>query len=275
MKPHFGKCVIIENKVPEKCMGRWRWWIHLALIGGYPLLTMPLAFRSTPQAPALTNSTRGWLIVCAVNLGLFLIVFALGWRASRASRQDLLLNWRPGWWVIPLGLCYSVAIRFALGIVIFLTVCLFLVLGLLTRESLPEFVDSSRPNVEALVDVSALRSNPTYFWLTVTFGSFVVAGLREEVWRGATLAAMRALWPATFEGRDGQLAAVALIAIVFGIAHLSMGLLAAAAAALLGLLLGIIMVVHRSIWPAVVAHGFFDATSFALLPLLHNFQHLP
>lgn len=36
--------------------------------------------------------------------------------------------------------------------------------------------------------------------------------------------------------------------------------------AVLGFLLGMIMVLHQSIWPAVIAHGFFDATSMALLP---------
>jgi hypothetical protein len=135
------------------------------------------------------------------------------------------------------------------GIVISLIIGLLLVSGLLTRESLSEFFNSSCPNVETLVDVTALRTNPAYFWLTVTFGSFVVAGLREEVWRAATLAGMRSLWPDTFDGREGQLAAVALIAMVFGIAHLGMGTLAAAMAALIGLFLGIIMVVHGSIWP--------------------------
>ncbi|PYK61394.1 MAG: hypothetical protein DME43_02550 [Verrucomicrobia bacterium] len=44
--------------------------------------------------------------------------------------------------------------------------------------------------------------------------------------------------------------------------------LAAAVATLLGLFLGLILIVHRSIWPAVIAHGFFDATTFALLPLV-------
>ena len=32
--------------------------------------------------------------------------------------------------------------------------------------------------------------------------------------------------------------------------------------------LGVIMILHRSIWPAVLAHGFFNATTFALLPLI-------
>jgi membrane protease YdiL (CAAX protease family) len=37
-------------------------------------------------------------------------------------------------------------------------------------------------------------------------------------------------------------------------------------AGLLGFGLGVIMILHRSIWPAVIAHGMFDATSLALLP---------
>jgi hypothetical protein len=46
-------------------------------------------------------------------------------------------------------------------------------------------------------------------------------------------------------------------------------------AAIRGLLLGIIMVVHDSIWPAVIAHGMFDATSFALLPVaLEHLQRM-
>jgi hypothetical protein len=28
------------------------------------------------------------------------------------------------------------------------------------------------------------------------------------------------------------------------------------------------MVLHKSIWPAVIAHGMFDATTMALLPLV-------
>jgi hypothetical protein len=71
------------------------------------------------------------------------------------------------------------------------------------------------------VDVSAMQHNRAYFWLTVTIASFVVGGLREELWRSGTLAAMRALWPKLFAGRGGQIAGVALIAIVFGLAHLT------------------------------------------------------
>jgi membrane protease YdiL (CAAX protease family) len=151
-------------------------------------------------------------------------------------------------------------------------VAILLLTGLLPRDSLGQFSAQGRTAVERIVDVSAMQHNRTYFWLTITLASFVVAGLREELWRSGTLAAMRALWPALFEGRAGQIAGVALIAIVFGLAHLTLGLVPAGMAMVLGFLLGIIMVLHRSIWPAVIAHGMFDATSFALIPIA--LQHL-
>jgi membrane protease YdiL (CAAX protease family) len=111
-----------------------------------------------------------------------------------------------------------------------------------------------------------MRSNPAYYWLTITLVSFVVAGVREEMWRAGTLAAMRALWPRAFGSTLGQCLAIGLIAVAFGAMHLRMGVLAAVGAGVLGLMLGIIIILHKSIWPAVIAHGVFDATTLALLP---------
>jgi membrane protease YdiL (CAAX protease family) len=256
-----------EDAVAQTGVSRWRWWIHLWLIGGYPILIMTLSWGGhAPHHPALTSSPRGLLIVCAVELALFALVFALAWIASRASGEELLLPWRPGWLVVPLGVAYSVAIRFAVVVVVVVVVGILATIRVLTPQDLQESMTSNRPDVERIVDVSAMRNDPVYFWLTITLVSFVVAGVREEMWRAGTLAAMRALWPETFGPRAGQLAAVSLLAIVFGAAHLEMGMFAAGVAGLLGLLLGAIMVWHRSIWPAVIAHGLFDATSMALLP---------
>jgi membrane protease YdiL (CAAX protease family) len=68
--------------------------------------------------------------------------------------------------------------------------------------------------------------------------------------------------------RTGESIAIVLIGVAFGAAYLPMGALAAVAAGLIGIFLGIILIIHRSIWPAVIAHGLFDAT--ALLPLIAN-----
>jgi membrane protease YdiL (CAAX protease family) len=201
-----------------------------------------------------------------IELTTFALVFALACFASRPSPDDLFLRWRPGWWVVPLGVGYSVAIRLAAGIVIFIVVFVLIGSHVVTPASAQHFITTKQPDVEKLVDVAAMRHNPAYYWLTITVVSFIVAGLREELWRAGTLAGVRALWPRAFGSTGGQIAAVTLIAVLFGAGHLPLGLVGAIVAGLLGLFLGIIMIVHRSIWPAVIAHGCLDATTFALVP---------
>jgi membrane protease YdiL (CAAX protease family) len=257
----------------EARVHRWRWWIHLVLIGGYPALAVPAAFHNVlSHRPALSGTAGGLITVCVVQIAMFAALFGAAWSASRASPDELFLRWAPGWWVMPLGIAYSLAIRVALGLVVLFAICLLLGAHVITPDSIQTIL--RRPSVERLVDVSALRTDPAYFWLTLTVVSFVNAGLREEVWRAGTLAALRALWPKAFGSWWGQVAAISLIAVVFGAGHLAMGVLAAIAAGLLGLFLGVIIVVHKSIWPAVIAHGLFDATTFALLPqAFEKLQH--
>jgi membrane protease YdiL (CAAX protease family) len=246
---------------------RLGWWSHLLLLGIFPIVVGILsAGKAAHRGPALTRTPAGLLLVCALELGVFGVIFALAWLCSRASRDQLLLRWRPGFLALPLGAAYSVGLRLSLGLVSAVICAVLLAAGVVTQESLQQFAGANRPNVEALVDVTALRTNPLYFGLTLTLVSFVVAGMREEIWRSACLAGLRTLWPRWFGSRGGQVAAVALLAIVFGLGHLAQGAVAAGGAAFLGLGLGVIMVLHKSIWPAVIAHGFFDATSFALLP---------
>jgi membrane protease YdiL (CAAX protease family) len=247
---------------------RWRWWIHLFLIGIYPALGLfvRLGTGHFAPGPALSGNARGLLFVSGFELLLFSIFFGLAWLSSHASREQLMLPWRPGWWVVPLGAVYSIALRIGLVVVAVGVVALLAATQTITPEKVQQYVDANRPAVEVLVSVSAMRNNPTYFWLTVTLVSFIVAGLREEMWRGGTLAAMRVLWPGIFDSRRGQLFAITLIAAAFGAMHFRMGVLAAVGAGILGLFLGLIMVLHRSIWPAVIAHGFFDATTMAVLP---------
>jgi membrane protease YdiL (CAAX protease family) len=245
------------------------------LIAAYPLLIglAGLGGGETP-GPALSSGSKGLLIVCAVELGIFSLVFSLAWLASRASRNDLLWRWR-GFWTVPLGIGYSVAIRLVLGMIAAAVAVVFLSTGVVSQEGLQEFSLANRPQVEAIVDVQAMRHDPLYFWLTLTLVSLVVAGLREEVWRGALLAGLRVLWPRSFGTFRGQIGAAAMAGVIFGLGHLPQGVLAVFMTGLLGFGLGVIMVLHRSIWPAVIAHGMFDATSLALLPwAMESFQEI-
>ena len=245
-----------------------RWWIHLALIGAYPLVIGLLGSgRSQSQQPALGSGAKALLLVCGFELLIFGVVFGAAWLASRATCDQLLCRWR-GLLTIPLGIGYSFAIRIVLGIAVGVIVGILVASHLLTLESLKAFFNANRPDVEAIVDVTALENNPIYFWLSLTVVSFVVGGFREELWRSAFLAGLKALWPTRFSSVAGQLAGVAVAAVIFGLGHMVQGPLAVCLTGMLGFCLGAIMVLHRSIWPAVIAHGMFDATSLALLPWL-------
>jgi len=256
---------------------RWRWWVHLILITVYMFgLTAIGLSRRESHRPALSHTTSGLVTVCALELLLFGFVFGMACLASRASRDDLLLRWRTNVIPVLLGAAYSIGLRIVVGLATVLVAIVLLAAQVATLDSLQDFFVKHRPGIENTVDVASLRDNPGYFWLTVTVVSFVVAGLREELWRSSFLAGMRALWPRQFTSTLGQICAVVIAAVIFGAAHLSMGILAALMAGVLGLSLGLIMVLHRSIWPAVFAHGFFDATSMALIPrAMELMQHLP
>jgi membrane protease YdiL (CAAX protease family) len=251
---------------------RWRWWVHLAIFILFPLLVLVSAVPGLESTgPALTRSSRGLLLVSAFELFFFGLFFGLAWTFSRATSDDLLLRWRGGFWPIPLAVIYSIGLRFAVGIIVMIgssLMAVFLALRGADPQVMEKFVIRNRPQVETLVDVAALRDNPAYFWLAVTLVSFVVAGLREELWRSAFLAGLRAIGPRRFGSRAGQILAAGVAALFFGIGHLRMGLLAVVMTAFLGFGFGVIMVLHRSIWPAVIAHGMFNAATFAFLPWL-------
>lgn len=246
---------------------RWRWWVFLLVIASYPLLIGILGLGATEaQGPALASEARGLLVACAVQLVIFSVFFGIAWFAARATREDLRWRWLGGFWPIPLGIGYSVALRMLVGIAAALVVGVLLLTRVVTLAQLQEFTMANRPDVESIVDVSAMRENPLYFWLTLTLVSFVVAGLREELWRAGVLAGLAKLWPRWFGSRLGQVAAALVAAVIFGFGHVGQGILAVGMTALLGFGLGLIMIFHRSIWPAVIAHGMFDATSLALIP---------
>ncbi len=266
--PPTGETPLLDTvAVPPPLVSRLRRWIFLALIGLYPIVIGLLAWgRTGSRGPALSHNAYGLLLVCALEIVIFGAVFGVAWLASRPSPDDLLLRWRGGIWTVPLGIAYSLAVRLAVALVAIVGAAFLFLSHLATPKTLESFISQNRPDVETLVDVNALRHNPLYYWLTLTIVSFVVAGLREELWRSAFLAGMRSLWPSAFGSRLGQFFAVAMAAVIFGLGHLSQGPLAVCLTGFLGFLLGLIMILHRSIWPAVIAHGAFDATSLALLP---------
>jgi membrane protease YdiL (CAAX protease family) len=252
---------------------RSRWWIHLILITGYVLVIgiYGLGQRGTHRA-MLSSTVGGLLWACVFQLLIFGLTFGLACFASHATRDDLLLRWRGIFRPVLLGIGYSVATKLILplltvGIAIFL-----IFINVISKNAINDFISTNSSSARKIVDITTMRDNPVYFWLTLTVVSFIVAGLREELWRSAFLAGMRSLWPQHFSSNLGQVSAVTICAIIFGFGHSAMGLLAVCLTGLLGLGLGLIMIFHKSIWPAVIAHGMFDATAMAMIPwvMTHN-----
>lgn len=267
--PGAGSVSPGSAEVPAPQTPRFRWWIHLLLLAAYPVAIGLLGVERAENAPpALGSGVRALLVVTTVELGLFGVVFALAWVASRATREQMFLSGFRPLTQVPMGLGYSVALRLGVGLTVVFAAALLIATGVTTQAELQEFMIANRPDVAAVVDISALKENPVYFALAVTVVSFVVGGLREELWRGGLMGAFAVLWPARFGSRWGQLLAAAMAAVVFGLGHATQGWLGVVMTALLGLGLGALVALHRSIWPAVWAHGFFNATSLALLPWL-------
>ncbi|EDY20671.1 Abortive infection protein [Chthoniobacter flavus Ellin428] len=260
--------------LPEKSpVSRSRWAVHLVIMASLPIIAGFAGKASRGEGPALTDNVRGLLFVTGYEVLFFAVIFGLAWLFSRATRDDLLLRWRPGYWVVPLGALYSVAIRLAVGVIALIAASIFMVITRPSMSAVQNFAQANRPKVEALVDFNALSHNPVYFWLTLALVSPVVGGLREELWRSSFLAGLRSIWPRTFASERGGYFGAAVAALFFGLGHYPQGWLAMGMITIVGFLLGVIMTVHRSIWPAAVAHGLFDATSVAMLPFaLHQMK---
>ncbi len=254
-----------ERKIP-----RWRHgvalFILMSFITGIAWIGFFLKDRVlTPESTMLPADSALLFVQTAVELLLFGAFWGAAWLFSRASIDDLFLRWRGTWENAALGLGYSIGLRFVLAGVGFVFMLLALLSGLTVAE-ITQFVKSFSPSPERIVSTKAL-SDPLYRLLMLTWISFIVAGLREELWRIAVIASCTKLLTPTFSVRGAQIFAIVMSSLFFGMAHYVQGWLAVVMTAILGLCLGAITLVHRSIWPAVIAHGAFDALTFLLLPL--------
>lgn len=240
----------------------------LLLLASYPLALGLLAEllgrfgikEASGQTTILPGTTRGLLLVCVENIGVFAVLFGAAWAFGRASLDDLYARWRRPWLTWGLGAVWSVGLRLGVGALVGAVV-----LGVTAWQKLSGgetvSLDEFRPKIENVISTDALH-DPVYLLVSVTLLSFVVAGLREELWRAGMLAAFRRLLPVRWQNRWGQAAAITFAAIIFGLGHLPQGPAGVLLTGLLGIGLGWVMTLHRSLWVAVLAHGFFDATSF-------------
>ena len=277
---------------------RWRSVAFLLLVGFYPLfvgLLGHLLQAGRPQrGPALPPDALGLVLVCVEIVAVFALFFGLGAWVGRPTRAELFwhpMRWKDWLW----GALWSIGVRFGAVIVVYGALLPFWAVEALQAKSpeggvgvpgptVEERLQEFRPKLESLLQFDAL-GDPLYLLLAVTLLSFVTAGLREELWRAGFMAAMRDLLPASWwvprprgssEGwfawqsrRWGPTVLVALLAaVIFGLGHLPQGPGGVVLTGVVGFILAMVMIGHRSLWAAVVAHGFFDASTFLLLGVI-------
>ena len=251
-------------------VSRWRWWVHLAVLAAFPLIVgvTGLLRINRIRGPALPGTVPGLLIVCAFEAAFFGVLFGIAWIASRAGARQLMLKWRGGGMPFVWGLGYSVALRGGIAVVAMIGVTVWFAISGAHASDLARI----QSHADRMVNPKAIVGNPAYLILLVTLVSFVVAGLREELWRAAMLAGIGTLFPRFFATLHGRVSAVLAVALIFGMGHTAQGFAGVVVTALLGAGLGGIMLRHRSIWEAVFAHGFFDASSFLLLYVIAKYS---
>ena len=243
-------------------VARYRWWVHLILLALYPVVLGILGFMYSGQSDdaMLPADTTSLLAACTVELAVFATVFMVALAASGARAPELFLSWRSRIGPVWRGFLYSLLLRGAIMIATLLVAAAVYVISAGSTTALEQL----RPEVENIIDAKALE-DPVYLILTLTVVSFVMAGLREELWRAGMFAALGALFPWFLQTFRGRLGAAALTAIVFGLGHLTQGAGGVLMTTALGFGLGWILLRHQSVWDAVFAHGFFNATTFAFL----------
>jgi len=197
-------------------------------------LMMLLEQVSPTYGPLLSNTVIGGCVV-------FLVVAILALRKQWPNRIGL--N-RPTMLHGLLGVAAVPACYFA----IFLTGILYV---LFVGEDVEALVDEKK----ALIDIVPEFSLTTVLLFGVFTGFF-----EELLFRGLFLTRFNALV------RNRALAVI-LAALLFGLVHVYQGPMGMVQTAAIGVILGAVATLARSLWPAIIAHAAFNSAQFALMPL--------
>ena len=255
---------------------RWGWLVMLGLMTGYIVLVTALSGRHRDAGPAMSGDTASLMLESSSSLVVFGVPFLAGLACVWRGRRRLWGERPHDAWTWAWGTAWFVGLRVAVALPVMAAA---VALQLRHGPGAIEKVRALRPRIENLMPLESL-GDPWYALACATWISFVVAGLREELWRAAFIRGFRALFPGRHASASIDWLAVGVSSVLFGLAHLPQGWMGMAMTGLLGLGLGAVQVSRRSTWEAVVAHGMVDASTFVLLFALHNpatqrWLHLP
>lgn len=205
------------------------------------LLAVVLAFTLNfyiQQAIAKSGLNQGVRYLAAVGLTIVVVFAVVPWFAARYTRVNPTSAFQlgaPAWRAWPAAVCFGCS-----------TWILALRWNALQQQFLP--MDS---NVAKMLEQQfgwLMDVNP---WTLVLFLAAIPALAEELFFRGFALSGLR--------GSLGKVGALLVTAIAFGMTHYSAQRMVATTA--LGLMLALLVVQYRSIWPAILAHFMHNAIS--------------
>jgi membrane protease YdiL (CAAX protease family) len=121
-------------------------------------------------------------------------------------------------------------------------------------SGMPESADMS--NYEYL-------HNNVFMLILTLLGVYIVSSFGEEVIYRAFL--ISRLSELGLDSKNGKMAAVAISAVIFGLAHYEWGLTGIVSTAFMGLVMGIFYLKYNNLWILVLAHAYMD--TLLLVPL--------
>jgi membrane protease YdiL (CAAX protease family) len=255
---------------PPPSVSASRWGLQVLILALYPIL-LGIAAAADPnrqESPLLQAEVPVLIMSIGLELGFFAVVFLLAWSMTRPTPSQFYFCPEQPRLAIGRAFLFSIGLRVFVGLAALVGAGLLLAFSGGGEDSLDQF----RPRTESIVDAQAMVQQPLYFWINFTLVSFVMGGFREELWRAGMFCGLQGLLPKLTSTPTGKGLMVLAAALAFGIGHLPQGPGGVFMTTILGIGLGVIMVWRRSFWETALAHGFFDATSFALLNLLARFH---
>lgn len=211
-----------------------------AIVGLFVYLQLA-ASAAMPWLPA--HSGRWFTVFGSVGTEVVVLAAVL-WLLRKSGRSPASIGWRSD------RPALDVALGIYLTLVIF--VLLFLVIFLISLLS-PDLLGRmgrAQSQIEAVFP-------PMHPGLLVLLSAWV-ACFEEMLFRGFFLTRLRGLvgsWPA----------AVLIGSVLFALPHLYQGMIAVCVILVLGIVLGLMFVIRRSLVPVIVAHFLFDAVQFLAL----------
>jgi len=108
------------------------------------------------------------LVFAVLEISVFAVIFFAAWLASRASRSNCSSAGARGFLPIPLGIGYSLGLRLAIAMLMMFVIAFLVATGIMSLGNIQSFALKNRPDVAAIVDVSALKKDPLTSGFSVT-----------------------------------------------------------------------------------------------------------